>query len=196
MVPKGAAKKVWKAVQSYLVAKQHQDPQLTPYAITAIAAAVKTAVKEEIGTHAKPGQLAEAATTSIWASVSGKGKTANIYEIAQGPVPSRHDREIMIQARQATDDIKKRTSIETVQAVNLAIKTDAVVAARRLPSGDKALTFRDKAKSHLENTEWIQTAFGAEAHLKRRTYTIIAKGSSKSYRAEVLAPRTDHQQYV
>ena len=114
-----------------------------------------------------------------------------VYNIAAKPLPTRHDREVIVQAATAPDEFKNRTPAETVQAINLALKLEAAVAWRRLPSGDVAVTFRDKAKPFLEDTAWVQQAFGTEASLRRRIYSVIAKGIRRSSLHDYEALKTE-----
>lgn len=104
------------------------------------------------------------------------------------PLRQRTEREITVRTRDAPDDIKGRTIEQTVQAANRARGGDAVVAARRLPSGDTVLVFRtaEDAGSPL-NSHWIKTAFGEGVTYCRPLYAVVAK----RVRNAAAAPNTE-----
>ena len=199
-MPDGVVKDVWKLIQYYHDAKLKQitnGTTLNKNTVSSIAEAVKTtvtttvnsamieavkaAVKEEIHGALEAKEAQQINPAPIWVKNSANGQPTPVYQAAAKPLPSRHDREIIIQARRSPEDLQRRTPQQIVQAVNLATHTNESVAARRLPSGDVTLTFRGKAKPRLEKTEWIQHAFGPEAYLKRRIYTVVAKGIRKEH---------------
>ena len=59
------------------------------------------------------------------------------------PVPARQVRQVAITGRDPTA-MQGRTAQEIVQEANAAIGTNAIAAARRLPSGDTILTFHER----------------------------------------------------
>ncbi|KAG6043278.1 hypothetical protein E4U39_004752 [Claviceps sp. Clav50 group G5] len=69
-----------------------------------------------------------------------------------------------------------RSPEEIVKAVNSAIKADVAVAARRLPSGDTVVTFRESSRPRADETEWVQTALGPDATVNRRVFSVVVKG--------------------
>ncbi|KAL2114789.1 hypothetical protein VTJ04DRAFT_4092 [Mycothermus thermophilus] len=77
-------------------------------------------------------------------------------------------------------DLAARTPAEVVQAVNQAAgKEAAALAARKLPSGDIILTFRDPATKQwfsANREKWLQGAFGPQAREATRTFAILVKG--------------------
>ncbi|KAG5985802.1 hypothetical protein E4U52_000906 [Claviceps spartinae] len=90
-------------------------------------------------------------------------------------VPSRVHREVVIKGTTISDAATGRKPEEIVTAVNGAIKAPAAVAARRLRSGDTVITFKESARPHVETDGWVKTAFGPDAVLSRRLYTVIVK---------------------
>ncbi|CAJ2505083.1 Uu.00g124770.m01.CDS01 [Anthostomella pinea] len=95
-----------------------------------------------------------------WANVAAAGgpvatNTPKVF------VPGRIQREVIIQNSGSIPEMTKRTAVETVQAVNMAIGIQEAVAARRLPSGDVAVTFLDTANKYKKGTAaWIRVALG------------------------------------
>ncbi|KAG6238348.1 hypothetical protein E4U23_008192 [Claviceps purpurea] len=90
-------------------------------------------------------------------------------------VPARVHREVIVKGSFISSAVIGRKPAEIVNAVNGAIQAPAAVAARRLPSGDTVVTFREPARPHIEADAWVKTAFGPEAALSRRLFTIIVK---------------------
>ncbi|KAG6302337.1 hypothetical protein E4U09_003222 [Claviceps aff. purpurea] len=90
-------------------------------------------------------------------------------------VPARVHREVIVKGSSISSAVIGRKPAEIVNAVNGAIQAPAAVAARRLPSGDTVVTFREPARPHIEADAWVKTAFGPEAALSRRLFTIIVK---------------------
>ncbi|CAJ2503888.1 Uu.00g112820.m01.CDS01 [Anthostomella pinea] len=111
-----------------------------------------------------------------WANVAAAGGPVAI-NTPKVFVPGRIQREVIIRNSGSIPEMTKRTAIETVQAVNMAIGVQEAVAARRLPSGDVAVTFLNMANKYKEGTAaWIRVAFGATAEQSSREFTVIAKG--------------------
>ena len=100
----------------------------------------------------------------------------------QGPprkvVPQRAARETLIKGNDLPADLANRTLAEITQAVNQATGQQGVIAARKLPSGDTVVTFRDEATKewHSQNNNWVQQAFGSQAREARKTYAVLLKG--------------------
>jgi hypothetical protein len=114
-----------------------------------------------------------------WASVAAGGTQSGSERAAHAPkvvIPERRTREVVIRAPGQNDDLAKRTPVQVVEAVNKAIGTDSVVAARRMPSGDTILTFNDSAEGYTKQTKWVEAAFGTKAEVKRREFAVVAKG--------------------
>jgi hypothetical protein len=57
----------------------------------------------------------------------------------------------VIKALGQSEDLARRTSVEVVQVMNIAIGGSKVVAARRLPSSDTILTFARKAEEYTKD---------------------------------------------
>ena len=68
-------------------------------------------------------------------------------------IPERRTREIMIQAREQSADLAKRTPAQVVEAANKAIGGNSIVAARRLQSGNTVLTFQGNAEGFTKETK-------------------------------------------
>ncbi len=93
------------------------------------------------------------------------------------PVPARRSREVVVAA--GTEDIKQkqRSGAEIVRDINGRLTEEAVVAARRLPSGDVLVTFEGpEAKEKWGKSPGVLGAFGTEARTRTSEYTIIAHG--------------------
>ena len=91
------------------------------------------------------------------------------------PVPARRSREVVIAAGSETPAQKQRSGAELIRDVNTALSYEAVVAARRLQSGDVLLTFSsDIEKKKWEKDPKLMVAFGANGKLRTREYTILA----------------------
>jgi hypothetical protein len=75
----------------------------------------------------------------------------------------------------------RRSPQEVVQVVNGVSGKKGAIAARRLPSGDVIVTFKDtEAKEwHEKNRGWVKEAFGEAAEERKRTFTVLAKGILK-----------------
>ncbi|KAG6235668.1 hypothetical protein E4U23_000578, partial [Claviceps purpurea] len=114
-----------------------------------------------------------------WASVVARSApTSNSTPRSPPPpmaVPARVHREVVVKGSSISSTVNRRNPVEIVNAVNGAIQAPVAVAARRLQSGDTVVTFRDLARPHVEADAWVKTAFGPEAALSRRLFTIIVK---------------------
>ncbi|KAG5923188.1 hypothetical protein E4U61_004138 [Claviceps capensis] len=88
----------------------------------------------------------------------------------------RLHREVLIKGTSINSNVSGRSPGEIIKAVNAATKTDTAVAARRLASGDTVVTFRDStSRPSADDTEWVQTAFGSEAAVNRRVFSVVVK---------------------
>ncbi|KAK8013598.1 hypothetical protein PG991_009191 [Apiospora marii] len=119
----------------------------------------------------------KAVQTKSWAQVASAPRGSD--PAAWQPkviVPARRNREVVIKSVDQSNDIQKRRPADIVQSVNTAIGHSEAIAARKLPSGDIVLTFKDEAKKHAENNGWVLNAFGSNAQLARRELAVIAKG--------------------
>ena len=96
--------------------------------------------------------------------------------------PQRANREILVRGNGLPADLASRTPAQITQAVNLATSQQGVIAARKLPSGDTVVTFRDEATKewHSQNNNWIQQAFGDQAREACKTYAVLLKGLRKA----------------
>ncbi|KAG5988166.1 hypothetical protein E4U52_006840 [Claviceps spartinae] len=116
---------------------------------------------------------------TIWASITARGVPGPLVLHNPPPmaVPSRLDREVLIKGTFINSNVSGRSPGEIVKAVNAATKTDTAVAARRLASGDTVVTCRDStSRPNADDTEWVQTAFGPEAAVNRRVFSVVVKG--------------------
>ena len=103
---------------------------------TTVEALAKT-VKEAL-----PGP--ENTTKRTWAAVAAKGVRGTSEGAAYTPkmvIPERRTREIMIQAREQSADLAKRTPAQVVEAANKAIGGNSIVVAKRLQSSNTVLIF-------------------------------------------------------
>jgi len=72
----------------------------------------------------------------------GAGLTHSVHAPnAPKVVPARHRKEIIVKIGKAEGDILRRTPADTVQALGNTTKRRDAASARRLPSGDMAITF-------------------------------------------------------
>ena len=96
-------------------------------------------------------------------------------------IPQRANREILIRGRDLPADLAKRTPAEITQAINQASSQQGAIAARKMPSGDTMVTFKDLAAKewHARNPEWIQKAFGEQAKPASKTFAVLIKGLRK-----------------
>ncbi|KAG5925166.1 hypothetical protein E4U61_002280 [Claviceps capensis] len=99
-------------------------------------------------------------TASSWAAVAARGGTVGTVQTPRSTIAQA---------------VNGRQPENIVLAVNAAIERDVAVAARRLQSGDTVVTFRDAARPHIEDNTCIQTAFGPDATMNRRAFSIIVK---------------------
>ncbi len=63
----------------------------------------------------------------------------------------------MIRGRNLLIDLVKRTLVEIIQAINQVSLYQGAIAARKMPSGDIMITFKDLAAKewHAKNLDWI-----------------------------------------
>ena len=115
------------------------------------------------------------------------GASGSAQGLPQKVVPQRANREILIRGRDLPADLAKRTPAEITQAVNQASAQQGAIAARKMPSGDTVVTFRDPAAKewYSKNPEWIQQAFGGQARAATTTHAVLVKGLRKADLAEV-----------
>jgi hypothetical protein len=89
------------------------------------------------------------------------------------PVPLRQARQVAITGRGPTAT-QGRIAQEIVKEANAAIGTDAIAAARRLPSGDTILTFHEKeSKAKWEGNPKLLEVFGVEARFCTKEYIVL-----------------------
>jgi hypothetical protein len=124
--------------------------------------------------------LAEKPVTSTptYADALRKGAPAAKAPVDRvAPVPARRAREIIIAPGNEDPTQRRRSGLEIIRDINTELKDRSVVAARRLPSGDIMVTFKDQQKRDLwAKAPEIVRAFGQTARVKAREYTIIAHG--------------------
>ncbi len=93
------------------------------------------------------------------------------------PVPARRARELIIASGNEETGKKQRTGRELVRDINTELDCEAVVAARRLPSGDVLVTFdKEDDKTKWAKDPKVTQAFGTTAKVRTREYTVIAHG--------------------
>jgi hypothetical protein len=93
------------------------------------------------------------------------------------PVPARRSRELIVAPGAESPSQKQRTGPELVRDLNSKLQCETIVAARRLPSGDTLITFDgDDSKKKWAKNPMITKAFGTDARVRTREYTIIAHG--------------------
>jgi hypothetical protein len=133
-------------------------------------------------TRVPPAQSSADTSRKTWAAVAAAAAGAGgpaVYT-PKVVVPERRNREIVVKATDLAPELAARTSVEIVEAVNKAMGggsgSGRAVAARRMPSGDTVLTFSSNTDTITKDTEWVQTAFGHTAEVKRREFTVVAKG--------------------
>jgi hypothetical protein len=92
------------------------------------------------------------------------------------PVLPRQVRQVARTGRGPTAT-QGRTAQEIVKEANAAIGTNAIAAARRLPSGDTILTFHEReSKAKWEGNPKLLKVFGAEAKFRTKEWTVLAHG--------------------
>jgi hypothetical protein len=124
-------------------------------------------------------ELAIAPTTkkALYADVLRNSGTANPQTEREMPVPARRSREVVVAPGDEDTTQKQRTGPELVRDINTKIQCESVVAARRLPSGDTLVTFEgEEAKKKWEKDQAVLDAFGTNARIRTREYTVIAHG--------------------
>ena len=92
-------------------------------------------------------------------------------------LPLRHEREVTVKAA----GTEGRTYEEIVRKVNAAIGREAAVAARKLPSGDYAITCKTTEEKRILETDrtWTAEAFGENASIQKRKILVVAHGINK-----------------
>lgn len=114
-----------------------------------------------------------------WASIAaGTPPLASVPDYPKKVIPTRLGREILIRGDGIPASLSKRTPQEIIQAVNQATSQEGAIAARKLPSGDTIVTFRDAdtRSRHSRSNQWIQAAFGEQAKEAKRTFAVLIKG--------------------
>ena len=93
-------------------------------------------------------------------------------------VPARRARELVVAPGGESAAQRQRTSNEIVRDVNSALEEEgAVIAARRLPSGDVLITFQgEEGKKKWEKDHKGLTAFGENARYRTREFTVLVHG--------------------
>jgi hypothetical protein len=72
-------------------------------------------------------------------------------------IPEGSNREVTIKAPRQSEDLARRSLIQTVEAVNKAIGSESMMAARqRMRSGDTVLTFSGSVETHTGNIAWVE----------------------------------------
>ena len=93
------------------------------------------------------------------------------------PVPARRSRELVVAPGAESSSQKQRTGPELIRDINSELQCEAVVAARRLPSGDTLITFEnDDSKKRWAKSSTVIGVFGTGARVCTREYTVMAHG--------------------
>jgi hypothetical protein len=146
---------------------------------------IKRTVKEALAEYGLvPQGQAKGGTTYAAVArqgVAGAGLTRNMHapNVPNAPkvIPARHGKEIIVKVGEAGEDILRRAPADTVQALGNITKRRDAASARRLPSGDVAITFTGSNQWWLENkSAWLERVFGPAAQISARTYPVMAKG--------------------
>ena len=105
-----------------------------------------------------------------------------VGRFSQGPTGSqtllpRHKREITVKATET----EGRTYAEIVRKINTAAGREAAVAARKLPSGEYAITCKTATEKRMLEADrtWTAAAFGESATIQMRKVLVVAHGMSK-----------------
>src|ERR1700716_4301102 len=123
----------------------------------------------------KPLTFAEVARNATSSIAPNPNITSGIERVK--PVPSRRTREVIIAPGNETTTQRQRTGQQLVKELNETIGESDIVAARRLPSGDILATFQgEKEKTKWESQKKLLQAFGEDARVRIREYTILAHG--------------------
>lgn len=170
-VPGSALKEVW-GVVTRLVEAVSSRPQPAHEAEEALTTTNLTRTIHEAVAQA----LQKTSPPKTWAAIAA-GASPSLPRVEPPPkaVPSRVNREVLVKGSTIATDFQKRTPEETILAVNHATRSGAAVAARRLRSGDVVITFAEESSAFREQTEWLRPAFGPEASLHRRLFSVIIK---------------------
>jgi hypothetical protein len=136
---------------------------------------IMATLKKKIGTP-------QPAQTRSWASIASSPPGQSTGSAAWMPrkvVPARHAREVVIKTKGGTPP---QSPAAMVAKVNTALGPGSgdALAIRRLQSGDIVVSFRGNAEDHARNESWVKAAFGDQAAIARRTYTVLAKGIPRS----------------
>jgi hypothetical protein len=114
-----------------------------------------------------------------WADIAA-GAPLGDPAAPQKVVPPRAARELTIRGAGMPAELAKRTPAQVIQAVNQASdRPNGAIAARKLPSGDIILTFKDPATKEwysANREKWVPKAFGPQAREATRTFAILVKG--------------------
>ena len=143
---------------------------------------IKRAVKETLAEYglAPQGQAKGGTTYAavVMRGLAGAGLMHSMHmPNAPKVIPARHGKEIIVKVGEAGEDILRRTPADTVQALGNTTKRRDAASARRLPSGDIAITFTGSNQWWLDNKGmWLEKVFGPAAQISVRTYPVIAKG--------------------
>lgn len=135
----------------------------------ALEKTIENTIKRLQTSHASPPR-------SSWASIAAGAPLQS-----HGPLPwelrvvlpARHNREVTIRA--TAPDVLSRNIPDTVKAINNLLECEEAIAARRLPSGDVRITFKENATKYKGTDLWVTGAFGSGAMKAIREYTVVAK---------------------
>jgi hypothetical protein len=158
------------------VARESRENE--PITRAEIAELLKNAVHEAINALSKAPAAAVAAgpggaARPSWAAVAAGPPGPRLAK----EVPARQEREIIVRATELPAELANRTAKETITAIQTAAGREGPVAARRLRSGDTAITFLPGTREEfLQGREWVTKAFGEGATIAQRTYAVLAKG--------------------
>jgi hypothetical protein len=93
------------------------------------------------------------------------------------PILARRLRELVVAPGAESSSQKQRTGPELIRDINSELQCEAVVAARRLPSGDTLITFEnDDSKKRWAKSSTVIGVFDTGARVRTREYTVMAHG--------------------
>ena len=133
-------------------------------------------IKEIVTQVIKETQETQKPREATWAAVAARAPNPHNGPAAK-EVPARLEREIVIRTGAQPPDLARRSPQEVIQAIQTTTGREGAAAARRLRSGDTAITFIGNTKAaFLEDKAWVTKVFGDSAAVAQRTYAVLAKG--------------------
>ncbi|KAF2860051.1 hypothetical protein K470DRAFT_264720 [Piedraia hortae CBS 480.64] len=91
--------------------------------------------------------------------------------------PAKLTRQLTVNCTDTADDMKNRSEVDILAAVNSWKAIRGVRAVRKLPSGDVNVVFEEiKWETYNSDKSWVTKAFGAGKSLKKRSFAVLVKG--------------------